>query len=411
MKKLLIYVCAICLMIITAPVHAAEYKGADLPKTIHTLAKNAGLYAIVPDEIQGKINMTIPDTSLEEIMDKISQSYDFNWKIEDGYLIVSPAKINSLSKTINVRYANLSLVKTALQAYMPEANITIHPEYSTVTVDGTPWQIKKAQKTISELDIPTQRVLIMTQMVEISKSDSEKLGFNHVWGNYSNTSENKNISYATTLNAESIISRGKIIAKPFTITENGKTAEILIGEEVPVIKTDSFSDGSRSSSVEFKPVGVNFKATPRINIDDDGAHFVTVDLKPEISSITKWVEYNGGSKAPQIGTRKAETTVRVDSGETIVIGGLIKTEDIKSLSGIPILKDLPILGALFRSKDKNKSESEVMFFVTPYVLDKNGKIIKKNKESQEKAPTVTEQSLSTELPVNDVDAQISSVEI
>lgn len=357
-------------------VYAAEYKGADLPATIHTLAKNAGVYAIINEEVQGKVYMTVPDNAtMTELMSKLSEAYDFNWKIEDGYLFVSPAKINSHTKTFAVRYANLTMLKGALASFLPESSVTVNPEYSTITVDGTPWQVAKAKKKIDEVDVPIQQVLIQAQMVELSKNDSEKLGFSQSWGEYSDKTNNiKNISYAITLNAESIISHGRILARPSVATLNGLKAELLMGDKVPVVKSDSYSDGSKSSSVEYQEVGVKLHATPRINGLD--TQFVTMELNPEISSIVKWVEYEG-STAPQIATRQAKTTVRIGSGETIIIGGLIKDEEVRTMSGIPLLKDLPLLGNLFRSKNNSKVQTEVFIFVTPYILDENGGLIQK----------------------------------
>lgn len=401
MLKRLILGVAVSLLVSVNTSFAAEYKGADLPATIHTLAKNAGLSAIINEEVKGKIYMTVPDVPMPELMGKLAEAYDFNWKIEDGYLIVSPAKINSHTKAFSVKYANLEHVKTMLLSFMPEGSVTLNPHYSTITVDGMPWQISKAQKLIDKLDVPVQQVLIQAQMVELSKSDSEKLGFGHAWENYTNTTGNiRNLAYATTLNAESIIQKGKILARPTVVTINGRQAELLMGEKVPIIKSDSNSDGSRSTSVEFEKVGVNLTATPRINGED--SDLITTELNPEISSITAWVEYEG-SKAPQIATRSAKTEVRVKSGETIIIGGLIKDEEVKALSGIPILKDLPILGALFKSKNNTRTQTEVFIFITPYILDENGGIRKKHEDAQpdlnaiEEVPGILAESSNTIL--------------
>lgn len=350
-------------LFLTMPGFAAEYKGADLPATIHTLAKNAGLYAIINEEVKGKVYMTIPpEATMAELMDKLSEAYDLNWQIEEGYLIVTPAAINTHSKVFTVKFANLKQLKADLNAFLPDAKVTINPEYSTITVDGMPWQIKKAAKKILETDHPIQQIMIQAQMVEINKSDSEKLGFNHTWGTATGTTSN--ITYAATLNAESVITKGKVLARPVIATLNGLKAELLMGDKVPVVTTQT-SSGTSTTSVTYEEVGVKLAVTPRVNGED--SQLITLELAPEVSSITKWVEYDG-SKAPQISSREAKTTVRVRSGETIIIGGLIKEEEIKNLSGIPGLKNLPLLGSLFRSKDVTKSQTEVFIFVTPSLL-------------------------------------------
>lgn len=385
MKKIILGL--VLSMSITMPGFAAEYRGADLPATIHTLAKNAGLYAIINEEVKGKVYMTVPDAPLSEIMDKLSESYDFNWKIEDGYLNVSPAAINSQSKVFTIKYANLAKLKSDLNSYLPDAKVTIYPEYSTVSIDGTPWQIKKAEKKIIESDLPIQQVQIQAYMVEVNKSDSEQLGFNHTWGGYSST--NRNISYATTFNATDVLSKGRILARPIITTHNGLKAELLIGEKIPTITT-TISGESKTSSIKYEEVGVKLQALPRVSGVEN--KFITLELIPEVSSITKWVEYDGG-KAPQISTRQAKTTVTVQSGEAVIIGGLIKEEDINNLSGIPFLKDLPILGSLFRNHDRTKSKTEVFIFVTPTILENKLERLPSNLIPEKKA--VIEETLPT----------------
>ncbi|MCL6630552.1 MAG: type II and III secretion system protein, partial [Armatimonadetes bacterium] len=94
-----------------------------------------------------------------------------------------------------------------------------------------------------------------------------------------------------------------------------------------------------------------------------------MNLHPEVSVIVDWKELRDVSLAlPQISRRFVDSTVRVKDGETIVIGGLIKDEEIKNMSGIPFLKDLPILGSLFRYDSKSKTHSEVMMFITPKIV-------------------------------------------
>lgn len=382
MKKMIL-IFMLCIST-TMPGFAAEYRGADLPATIHTLAKSAGLYAIVSDEVKGRVYMSVPDAPISEIMDKLSGAYDFNWKIEDGYLIVSPANINSQSRVFKIQYANLKDLKADINSYLPDAKVTISPQYSTLTVDGTPWQIRKAEKKILESDLPIQQVMIQALMVEINKSDSDKLGLSHTWGNY--TGKTRNLTYTTTINAEAAISKGKILARPLIATHNGLKAELLMGEKVPTVTT-TISGDSRSSEIKYEEVGVKLQVTPRISGAD--SNLVSLELIPEESSITKWVEYEGG-KAPQIATRQAKTTVTVESGKAVIIGGLIKEENINNLAGIPFLKDLPILGSLFRSQDRSKTKTEVFIFVTPTIMNNKsdtadkGNISDKNILQQEK---------------------------
>ena len=210
-------------------------------------------------------------------------------------------------------------------------------------------------------------------MIELSKSESEKLGLGFTWGDYSGTWPPV---YAVTANTEGTRGKGKLLSRPSLTTFNGREAKIAMGEKVPVFSTNTVAGGTTSTAVEYKDVGMYLTVTPRINrADDSETGMVTLKLKPEVSAITKWVT-SGNNKAPQISKREAETTVRVASGSTIIIGGLMKDDEIRNLIGIPYLMDLPILGNLFKTYTNSREKTEIFILVTPTILDDSGKPIK-----------------------------------
>ena len=116
-----------------------------------------------------------------------------------------------------------------------------------------------------------------------------------------------------------------------------------------------------ATSIEYKDAGIILKYTPRVNADGS----ITATIHTEVST----PQYVSDLKAYRFNTRSADTTVTVRDGEPMVIGGLIGAEESKSLSKIPFLGDLPILGALFRNHKSGKSESELMIFLTAHVLN------------------------------------------
>ena len=117
-------------------------------------------------------------------------------------------------------------------------------------------------------------------------------------------------------------------------------------------------------SVNFIDVGVKLYVTPPIHDDD----YITMKIKPEVSSVTRFVTTGNNNTIPVVETSQAETTVMVKNGVTIVIGGLIKDEKIDSVNKIPILGDLPILGAAFRNKNQLLRKTELVIFLTPQII-------------------------------------------
>ena len=123
------------------------------------------------------------------------------------------------------------------------------------------------------------------------------------------------------------------------------------------------SNSITTTSVEYHDAGIILKYTPRVNADGT----ITATIHTEVST----PQYVADMGAYRFNTRSADTTVTVRDGEPMVIGGLIGAEEAKSVSKIPFLGDLPILGALFRNHRKSKSESELVIFLTAKVLEGN----------------------------------------
>lgn len=170
--------------------------------------------------------------------------------------------------------------------------------------------------------------------------------------------------YAAKIDA--LISDGKanILARPNITTIQGKEAVINIGSEVPVptvSTTNSTTNSTTTTSIKYREAGIILKCTPRVN--EDG--IITVKVHTEVSS-PMYVE---DMKAYRFQKRSADTIVRLKDGQTMVIGGLIGSDEAKQMSKIPFLGDIPILGNLFKHIQKSKSDTEVMIFLTAHEVD------------------------------------------
>lgn len=166
--------------------------------------------------------------------------------------------------------------------------------------------------------------------------------------------------YAAKLNALVTDGRARLLARPNITTLQGREAVINIGGEVPV-PTVSVTNATTTTSVTYRDAGIILRCTPRVSPDGG----ITVRLHTEVSSPS----YVDAIKAYRFSKRSADTEVRLRDGETMVIGGLIGSEESKSLSQIPLLGDIPILGALFRNERKSKTDSEIMIFLTAKIMN------------------------------------------
>ena len=129
------------------------------------------------------------------------------------------------------------------------------------------------------------------------------------------------------------------------------------------VPTLSTTNTTTTTTLSYRQAGIILRYTPRVNADG----FITAKVHTEVSSPV----YVDELKAYKFQKRSADTMVRLKDGETMVIGGLIGSTESRSLSKVPFLGDLPILGAFFRSVRNSKSESEIMIFLTAHILDKD----------------------------------------
>jgi pilus assembly protein CpaC len=151
------------------------------------------------------------------------------------------------------------------------------------------------------------------------------------------------------------------LASPNLTALSGETANFLAGGEIPIPIAQSLG----AVSVEFKPYGVNLAFTPTVMSDGR----ISLRVKPEVSDL----DYQNavtfqGTTVPGISTRRAETTIELGSGQSFVIGGLLKSSNANTMQKTPGAGDIPVLGALFRSNGFRRGETELMIVVTPYLV-------------------------------------------
>jgi type II secretory pathway component GspD/PulD (secretin) len=159
-----------------------------------------------------------------------------------------------------------------------------------------------------------------------------------------------------TINALVTKGEAQILARPSLSSLNNVPASLLVGEQYPIVYFDARTG---TQQVQFVNVGVNLNVTPTIGTDG----IITTDLETDYSQVTGTI-----SNFPVITTRKAQSTLRVRDGETIVIAGLFSDVDSRTLTKVPFLGDIPFIGEIFRNRARNRSRDEVVFLITPHLV-------------------------------------------
>jgi type II secretion system protein D len=170
-----------------------------------------------------------------------------------------------------------------------------------------------------------------------------------------------------TLHALASVTKTEILSRPSILTRNNQQATIMVGQRVPIITNSRVSDTTNTTinTVEYEDVGIILRVTPFITAEG----LVEMILSPEISSLSATtVPISNTVSSPVIDQRSADTVVVTPSDKTIVIGGLISTQSQDSDKKVPILGDIPVIGAAFKRKVKSDVKTELLIFLTPHVV-------------------------------------------
>ena len=332
------------------------------------------LQTIQPSRVDGTIAMHMEDTDFDTVLRALSRSNDFSYEyLDDSKQTVLIAPTDSMSSIETFKLKHIDPETAAKQiALLTEADkVMADKENHTLTVSGSSSLLYQVRQELEKVDVASQQVNIQAMVVELSKGNSRNLGLSYLsnpWSKDTSIGGYNGFKFSVSGQHEETLSNGKVLARPNVTVFDGRKATILMGDKVPVFTSSSDStdsDSSTTMTVEYKEVGVKLEVLPRINEMDKQT--ITLVIKPSVSTISQWVE-SGNNKAPQISERSAETTVRVKNGETILIGGLLKNEEIKSIKQIPFLSKIPILGELFKSRSTEKKDTEVVIAITPKIV-------------------------------------------
>jgi general secretion pathway protein D len=172
-----------------------------------------------------------------------------------------------------------------------------------------------------------------------------------------------------------------VLSTPQILTSDNKEAEIVVGENVPFIsKRESGITTTNSvlSSIERKDVGITLRITPQITEGD----YVKLDIYQEISSLKQDSETILTSIGPSTTKRSTKTSVAVKDNQTVVISGLMQERDEESVTKLPILGDIPVLGFLFKQKTTSKTKTNLLVFLTPHIVKEADSLVQITKDKQ-----------------------------
>ncbi|WP_127203089.1 type IV pilus secretin PilQ [Neisseria meningitidis] len=285
-------------------------------------------------------------------------------------------------------------------------SVLIDPATNTLIVTDTRSVIEKFRKLIDELDVPAQQVMIEARIVEAAdgfsrdlgvkfgatgkkklKNDTSAFGWgvnsgfggDDKWGaetkiNLPITAAANSISLVRAissgalnleLSASESLSKTKTLANPRVLTQNRKEAKIESGYEIPFTVT-SIANGSSSTNTELKKAVLGLTVTP--NITPDGQIIMTVKINKDSPAQCA----SGNQTILCISTKNLNTQAMVENGGTLIVGGIYEEDNGNTLTKVPLLGDIPVIGNLFKTRGKKTDRRELLIFITPRIMGMTG---------------------------------------
>lgn len=248
---------------------------------------------------------------------------------------------------------------------------------------GTPDKINSAMSYLKTVDVCPKRVALELRVMDINKNDAETKGIkwdltfgsvvtnvgSAISGAFGTVSSALNFGKgnvgSVTAALDALATNQNLIARPNLLAMDGRQSELFVGDVINYIKQIQATQNGITVQTDKVSVGVRLSVLPRIGADGK----ITLDMRPVVSILKGFTDIPGGGSLPQTGIRVVQQTAILNDGDTIAMGGLIQDTDSVTTSGVPILKDLPLIGKLFSSTTRKKNRSEVVFFLTAKIVD------------------------------------------
>jgi general secretion pathway protein D len=256
---------------------------------------------------------------------------------------------------------------------------------NALVVLATPTEYRMIEATLKRLDVLPLQVFIEATIAEVSLNDELRYGLQWFFqsGDFAATFSNLATGAVSSafpgfslvadssnarviLNALTEITDVNVVSSPQLMVLDNQPARLQVGDEVPIATQSSVSvtdaDAPIVNSVEYRDTGVVLEVTPRVN----AGGLVVLDISQEVSDVVETTTSDINS--PTIQQRQIQTTVAVQSGDTVVLGGLIEDDQAEGISGVPLLSDIPLLGNLFKVTSRVRLRRELLIFITPKVV-------------------------------------------
>lgn len=386
-----------------------ELRDANIKMVFEALSRATGINFILDKDIRPdtKATVFIKQAKIEDAIDMVLSSNGLQKKaLSETSALVFPSLPQKVKDYQELMIHSFYLTNTTakqtgamLRAILKSKDIFIDDRLNMIVIRDTPEVIRIAEKLIAANDMADPEVMLEIEVLEVSRSRLQELGITYpsqiAVNNLTNIATSTTTAVATTstsvlteqpltiaslqhlgagslgvspnpaINFRKTVGDVNLLSNPRIRVRNNEKAKVLVGDKVPIITSNVTGTASTvTESVQYVDVGLKLDVEPRITLDD----FVNIKIGLEVSSLGEKTVTKSGSTVYTIGTRNANTILRLKNGETQILAGLISDDERKSSSGLPGLADLPLLGRLFKNQEDKKNKTEIVLSITPHVI-------------------------------------------
>jgi general secretion pathway protein D len=370
-----------------------QFRDASVRMVFEALSRTTGLNVIFDRDVRADLKTTIfvRDASVEDTVDLILLQNQLEKKVLNANtMFIYPATAAKQKeykdlkvRTFQISNADAKHLQNVLKTVLKVKDIALDERTNTLVIRDTADAVAVAEKVVAAHDLPDPEVMLEVEVLEVSRDRLSNLGIQWPDGVTISTppaadtvGEVRSLKrddllitpLALGLNLKLRDTDANLLASPRIRARHKEKARILIGDKVPVIINTSTPLGTGGSvvtgSVQYLDVGIKLEVEPHVYVEGD----VGIKLNLEVSNIVREIAGPQGSLAYQIGTRSAQTNLRLRDGETQILGGLISDQDRNTAAKVPGLGQLPVLGRLFSSHNATDTKSEIILSITPRIV-------------------------------------------
>lgn len=363
-----------------------EFREAGLRNIFEVISKTTGLNFVFDPTVRQdlKASIFVKDASVEEAIDFLLLMHQLDKKVlTDNSLMIYPINKRGqyedlVLRTYYLNHADAKQTVALIKSMLSINNIMVDDKLNMITLKATYNQLKDVEKLIADEDMPEPEVVLDVEILEVNRNRLTDLGITFpnqisVTGTSSDKfinlkelqslkSSNFAVSPIPYINFLRTDSDTNTLANPRIRVRNRESAKIHIGDKIPIRATTVSSTGNVvGNSANYLDVGLKLDVQPRVMLNND----VSIKVNLEVSGAKASSDPAG---FPTINTRNTNTVLMTADGETQVLAGLIKSEDLKSASKVPGLADIPFLGRLFSDVNSNRTKTELILLITPHVV-------------------------------------------